>query len=183
MLRIKKHFDGEGSAWTKLHKPISIVEIINGCDNFDEDKYTLMYMSIYGKEKVRGGAFCSINLGGADKYILERMICSATDKCVKCKEYGHYFVDCPLNSSQNKNKKRKLAEVEEIRNDEQNDSSDYDDDLTEDEDKDEEVWKKRVEENRQSEPEEITEDEGIQSEEEDQPKNYVLRSNKRRKRN
>ena len=31
-----------------------------------------MYMSIYGIDNVRGGAFCSEELGGADKYIIDR---------------------------------------------------------------------------------------------------------------
>lgn len=102
--RISQHFDGEGSFWTKKFKPVKVVEVIDYCDNFDEDKYTLMYMSIYGMDNVRGGAFCSENLSGADKYVLSRMICGATNKCVKCKKPGHYFVDCP------ENKKNKLKQ-------------------------------------------------------------------------
>jgi hypothetical protein len=36
-----------------------------------------------------------VELGGADKYIIKRMICTATDKCVKCEQHGHFFTDCP----------------------------------------------------------------------------------------
>tara|TARA_Y100001970_G_scaffold293968_1_gene445196 strand:- start:8899 stop:9543 length:645 start_codon:yes stop_codon:yes gene_type:complete len=110
--RLNQHFKGEGSNWTKKYKPIKIIEVIDYCDNFDEDKYTLMYMSIYGMDNVRGGAFCSDELSGADKYILNRMICGATNKCVKCKQHGHYFVDCP----ENRNKKLKLKKNEDTGN-------------------------------------------------------------------
>ena len=189
MSRINKHFQGEGSAWTKFHKPIKIIEIIRNCDHFDEDKYTLMYMSIYGIEKVRGGAFCSINLGGADRYILNRMICNATDKCVKCNQFGHYFTDCPVN----KNKKRKLTPVYKPQEEDiTNDSSEYDateDEVTEDEGNNvdelsepEEISEdegNKDNENELSEPEEISEDE----DEKDEPIRYVLRSTKKRKKN
>ena len=94
--RINQHYDGEGSAWTKKYKPIRLYEVFLDKTKFDEDKYTLMYMSIFGIENVRGGSFCSIELGGADKYIIKRMICTATDKCVKCDQHGHFFTDCPL---------------------------------------------------------------------------------------
>ena len=158
MKRINQHFKGEGSVWTKLHKPLSIVEIIHNCDNFDEDKYTLMYMSIYGKEKVRGGAFCSIVLGGADKYIIDRMICGATNKCVKCKKPGHFFTDCPLNIN-----KKKIKKTEKTENDVEDDKDDKNQD-----DKDKDGQDDKDEKNQDS------------TTEEDEPLNYVHRNKKRK---
>jgi hypothetical protein len=93
--RLNQHYNGEGSVWTKKYKPIRLYEVFLNKTKFDEDKYTLMYMSIFGVENVRGGSFCSVELGGADKYIIKRMICTATDKCVKCEQHGHFFTDCP----------------------------------------------------------------------------------------
>jgi predicted GIY-YIG superfamily endonuclease len=46
--RLETHFDGSASAWTNKYKPVKIIEIFGGCDNFDEDKYTLKYMEKYG---------------------------------------------------------------------------------------------------------------------------------------
>ena len=57
--RLNQHYNGEGSVWTKKHKPIKLNEVFLNKTKFDEDKYTLMYMSIYGIENVRGGSFCS----------------------------------------------------------------------------------------------------------------------------
>ena len=45
--RLDKHFNSCGSAWTKKHKPINIVELIPNCDDYDEDKYTKKYMDKY----------------------------------------------------------------------------------------------------------------------------------------
>ena len=42
------------------YKPIEIVEIIPNCDNYDEDKYTKIYMDKYGVDKVHEGSYCTI---------------------------------------------------------------------------------------------------------------------------
>ena len=118
--RLAQHYDGEGSVWTKKYKPIRLYEVFLNKTKFDEDKYTLMYMSIFGVDNVRGGSFCSVELGGADKYIIKRMLCTATDRCVKCEEHGHFFTDCPLY----KKKKNKIIDEEEEEEEEEEPLSD-----------------------------------------------------------
>jgi hypothetical protein len=46
--RIENHFNNKGSYWTKKYKPINVIEVINNCDEYDEDKYTIKYMNLYG---------------------------------------------------------------------------------------------------------------------------------------
>ena len=58
-IRIDQQFQNDGSSWCKQHKPISILELKENCDNFDEDKITLQYMNQKGIENVRGGSFCN----------------------------------------------------------------------------------------------------------------------------
>lgn len=61
--RIKKQFDGKGSAWTKLHNPIEIVllQSIGVMDYKEAERYenqiVLTYMKEHGWENVRGGYF------------------------------------------------------------------------------------------------------------------------------
>jgi hypothetical protein len=44
--RIEEHFRASGSEWTKKYKPIKVVETKLNADDFDEDKYTKIYMSL-----------------------------------------------------------------------------------------------------------------------------------------
>ncbi len=87
--RLEQHFNSNGSAWTKKYPPIKVIEIIPNCDDFDEDKYTLKYMSMYGVNNVRGGSYCQIKLDGNDIEAISKMINGSTDKCYKCS--GNHF--------------------------------------------------------------------------------------------
>lgn len=60
--RINEHFNSEATEWTRLYRPIQIIKIIPNCDDYDEDKYTKIYMDRYGIDNVRGGSFVSIVL-------------------------------------------------------------------------------------------------------------------------
>ena len=93
--RILNHFQQQGSAWTKKYKPISVEKVINNADDFDEDKWTIIYMKIYGIDNVRGGSFCSIKLSKSNKQTLQRMITGSSDCCYKCGQSGHYISQCP----------------------------------------------------------------------------------------
>jgi len=56
-VRIENHLNGNGSSWTKIYKPLKVVDMIPNCDDYDEDKYTQIYMDKYGIDNVRGGSF------------------------------------------------------------------------------------------------------------------------------
>ena len=60
--RIKEHFLNNGSEWTRKYKPIKLIDTIQNADDFDEDKYTKIYMKKYGINNVRGGSYTQINL-------------------------------------------------------------------------------------------------------------------------
>lgn len=67
--RYQQHKGGDGSAWTKLHKPVRIYEIIVG-DDFDEDKITKKLMAEHGIDNVRGGSYIkpTLTLGQKSYY-------------------------------------------------------------------------------------------------------------------
>jgi hypothetical protein len=92
--RIDQHFHSGGAAWTRKYQPIRIVEIINDCDDYDEDKYTRIYMDKYGVENVRGGSFCEEVLDESTINMLEKMSNSVKNKCFICGKVGHFAKEC-----------------------------------------------------------------------------------------
>lgn len=98
--RMAEHIRNLGAKWTKKYRPKKIIKLYKNCDAFDEDKYTVMYMAIYGIDNVRGGSFCKTNLSHADRIVLEKMIVSASDRCFKCGSTDHFAKDCDVKENE-----------------------------------------------------------------------------------
>ncbi len=92
--RYKQHLKGEGSAWTRKYKPVSIEHVINNVSAFDEDKITKEYMSKYGIDKVRGGSYADVVLSDFQVNALTMEICTANNLCNRCCRPGHFVKDC-----------------------------------------------------------------------------------------
>jgi hypothetical protein len=98
--RIEDHFTSNGSEWTKMYKPLSILEIKPNCDDYDEDKITRQYMDKYGIDNVRGGSFVSIILNKTTIDILQQMSNGTNNKCFTCGGNGHFSKDCIKHANQ-----------------------------------------------------------------------------------
>ena len=99
--RIKQHFDGRGSEWTKIHKPIKSTKV-EDCVDEDEDKYVIIYMKKYGIPNVKGGSFCQIQLPEHNILTLNQMIQGSSDMCYHCMKKGHFIKNCPQKKKDNK---------------------------------------------------------------------------------
>jgi len=101
--RYQQHMSGQGSAWTKKHKPISLVESRDGVSPLMEDMVTKEYMAKYGIDNVRGGAYVTEELDEVQHYSLEKELWAASDCCTECGRKGHWAKDCYAKSDVNGN--------------------------------------------------------------------------------
>jgi len=60
-VRMAQHFAGMGAKWTKLHKPVKVLEVLYPFTPGLENKITQKYFELKGKDNVRGGSWCRVN--------------------------------------------------------------------------------------------------------------------------
>jgi len=91
--RLNEHQSSTASAWTKKYKMTDVEEVYKG-DVFDEEKYVIKYMAIYGIDNVRGGSYSNLTLT-RDQYLqVKKSIANAENKCFICDSKGHFAQNC-----------------------------------------------------------------------------------------
>lgn len=95
--RIEDHFNSEGCSWTRKYKPLKVFCMESDCDDYDENKFTLKFMTMFGIDNVRGGSFCQLKLSTDEYKLINKMISGATDKCYNCGRSGHFAAHCRQN--------------------------------------------------------------------------------------
>ena len=111
--RIERHMNGNGSEWTKLYKPIRIIDTHEKQSQFDEDNTTKQLMIEYGIENVRGGSYCKIELEEWQIRSLEAEFRGIANKCYKCGKMGHYASAC--SNKVNKYNNLSIEELEKLK--------------------------------------------------------------------
>lgn len=93
-IRFNEHLRGYGAKWTKLYKPIKVLEYFETTDKFSEDTYTKIYMDKKGIDNVRGGSYTKLILDEYQIKTLELELKTANNLCFKCGKPGHFSNEC-----------------------------------------------------------------------------------------
>jgi hypothetical protein len=75
-----------GVEWTKIYKPLRIIEQYASNDIFEEDILTKKYMLKYGIDNVRGGSYTKIKLDDWQIKLLNQEFQTANEICFNCNQ-------------------------------------------------------------------------------------------------
>jgi len=95
----REHRSGEGCEWTRRYRPVALYKTHYNVNVFEEDKVTKEFMALYGIDKVRGGAYTSVELDSFQRMFLEMEIQHASKECLNCGYTGHTNQNCLVNPS------------------------------------------------------------------------------------
>ena len=103
--RLEWHKAGNSTSWTTKYKFLKLERAIyDNVTDFDEDKYTLLYMAKYGINTVRGGQYTRTELHDEELTAIKKAISSASNLCYKCGSPDHFANRCEsYNSIKEKN--------------------------------------------------------------------------------
>jgi hypothetical protein len=98
-VRFQEHRDGTGSEWTRIYRPIEIVEFEKTNNKHLELNKTLDYMNEYGIDNVRGSCYSKMALSEEEKQCIRQLLSSRDDTCYKCGMTGHFASNCDKNNN------------------------------------------------------------------------------------
>jgi hypothetical protein len=110
--RFEEHRNERGSAWTKLHKPLSYEIISKNASPFDEDKCTEEYMNLYGIDNVRGGVYSGVHLESEVHKQIQKKIWHANDACLRCGRTSHFVAGCYAKKDVNGTPLESISKIE-----------------------------------------------------------------------
>ena len=94
--RVRQHKIGDGSEWTKIFKPVKVLETGDILDSHTENNITKNYMQKYGIENVRGGSYSQVTLADATFEVLQKEFRGNTNTCFKCGSSEHWARNCHI---------------------------------------------------------------------------------------
>jgi len=100
--RFKEHENGQGSAWTRLHPPIRVENVITYSGDWprlEEDKRVCELMITHGMDNVRGGTYSKLKMNQQEVDALSQKLRHAENACLRCGRMGHFASACFANTN------------------------------------------------------------------------------------
>ena len=98
--RLAEHASGQGSAWTRLHKPVrpDAHQTISASTQQEalaqELAQTVKLMLEHGIANTRGGPYSSVELSRQDFKALVKLVFHTNNGCLRCGRTNHYQDEC-----------------------------------------------------------------------------------------
>jgi hypothetical protein len=94
--RIKEHFNGRGTTWTKINKPLRSFDPLTPPQNhLWELTETLRQMNLHGINNVRGSLFTNPKpFSATEKIMAAQLYCELNGFCRRCGEPNHFISQC-----------------------------------------------------------------------------------------
>lgn len=138
--RVEEHMKGGGSEWTKIHKPVKVVETRRIKDEHDENNTTKDYMKKYGIDNVRGGSYSQVSLPSSHRSVLTTEFRGNSNACFRCGNTGHYARDCDAEGDNDSEDNDSNVDDCDDEDDDFDDDSDEVDSDDEDDSEDSDGW-------------------------------------------
>lgn len=91
--RIQEHIAVRACAWTRKYAFESLYATHEG-DDFDEDKFVIKYMDMFGVDSVRGGIYSNTVLTFDQRLNINKQLNHIHNKCLRCGYLGHFIDTC-----------------------------------------------------------------------------------------
>lgn len=111
--RFQQHISGQGSLFTKLNKPLKILETIPNADELEEDRTTKKFLFKYGINSTRGGSYVLPKLTKSQLTTLKQEYCTAKNLCFRCMG-THFIHQCKNKNVEFTNEESSSTELEEV---------------------------------------------------------------------
>lgn len=92
--RVAQHKSSCGSAWTKRHNFVRLLETRLISSPLEEDTEVKKLMALHGIDNVRGGSYSQNELTPTQKKSLQSEMDHASGRCLRCGRDSHWVAQC-----------------------------------------------------------------------------------------
>lgn len=90
----REHLNGTASDWTKLYKPIRLVDLVCPAELSDEQRLTTIFMNRFGVDNVRSDLYPEVQIEDRTMQFINNELLGSIRGCLICEKEDHLTYDC-----------------------------------------------------------------------------------------